>query len=412
MQGSHIAARLRGLFGQSFRAFRERDFRWYFLGMVATATARRMEEIAGDWLVYSLTGSALALGWIKTGWSLAIVAFALLGGAVADRVKKRTVLVVGHVLLGLMPLALTLLIAAGKIQWWYIAIASLLTSLIFSFDMPARQAYLSTLLQTGALMNAMALNLFAMAIPGVVFAVLGGALVDIVGVGQVYLLVMLVYGLSVLFFVQLSAVGQVGGQHPPLRDELLGGFRYVIRHRTVMTVLGVGIVRTLLLTPCLSFLPVFAADVFDTGALGLGLLAASWAVGRLVGALFVAVLGDYPHKGQLLLATGAAAGVFVVLFAQSDSFHLALTFLCLASIALASYSVVETTVLQAATVEEMRGRVSSYMRLTWGLLPFALLPAGFLIDRLGAPLVISVSGLIAALFFLASWVLWPRLRRL
>jgi MFS family permease len=412
MQGSHIGARLKDLFGQSFQAFRVRDFRWYFLGMVATSTARRMEEIAGDWLVYSLTGSALALGWIKTGWAVAIVASALLGGAVADRVRKRTVLVVGHALLGLIPLVLTILIATGQIQWWYIAIASLLASLIFSFDMPARQAYLSTILQAGVLMNAMALNLFAMAIPGVVFAVLSGALVDAVGVGRVYALVTLVYGLSVYFFVQLSAVGQVSGEHPPLHDELLNGFRYVVHHRTVTTVLGVGIVRTLLLTPCMSFLPVFAADEFGTGALGLGLLAASWAVGRLLGALLMAALGDYPHKGKLLLGTGAAAGVFVVLFARSTSFYLGLSFLCLASIALASYSVVEITVLQAVTVEEMRGRVSSYMRLTWGLLPLALLPAGFLIDRLGAPLVISVSGLLAMLFFLACWALWPRLRSL
>jgi MFS family permease len=398
--------------GQSFRAFRERDFRWYFWGMVATATATRMQEIAGNWLVYSLTGSALALGWIKTGWSVAIVASALLGGAVADRARKRTVLVVGHVLLGLIPLLLTLLIVTGRIQWWYIAVASLLGSLIFSFDMPARQAYLSTLLKSDALMNAMALNLVAMAIPGVVFSVLGGALVDAVGVGKVFLLVTLVYGLSVILFVQLSAVGQVSGLHPPLREELLGGFRYVVHHRTVMTVLGLGVCRTLFLTPSLSFLPVFAADVHGTGALGLGVLAASWAVGRVAGALVVALLGDFPHKGRLLIGTGSASGLFMILFAQSHSFSLATLFLCLSSIALAAYSVVETTMLQAVTTVEMRGRVASFLRLTWGLLPFALLPAGFLIDRLGAPLIISVSALIAMLFFLVSWFLWPHLRSL
>lgn len=405
MRGSSTAVRLRQLWGQAFSVFRKRDFRWYFGGMVATSTAYQVEDIARGWLVYSLTGSALALGWLRTGWSLANLSFALIGGIVADRVKKRTVLVVGHSLLGLTPLVIALLITTGTIGWWYLPISVLLESVVFSFIMPARQAFLSTLMGPRTLLNAMALSFFAMAIPGVVFATVGGALVDEIGAGKVFFFAALVYGLSVILFMQISLVGQISRVHLSLRGELLEGIHYMFRHPTVMTVLGLGIGRTLLLTSSQAFLPVFAADVFHTGAFGLGLLTASVAIGRAAGSLVVAFLQDNQHKGELLLGMGGASGVFIMLFAQSRSFYPALFLLFLSSTTNSAYAVVESTLLQVETAEEeMRGRMAGFLRLSSGLLPLAVLPGGFLIDLWGAPFIVTRAGLIAALLFLASFV--------
>jgi MFS family permease len=398
--------------GDPFRALRHRDFQWYFWGMITTASGTRMNDLAGSWFVYSLTGSALALGWLKTGWSVAILAFALLGGMVADRVNRRAVLVVGHGLLALVPLILVLLITTGAIRWWHIAVASLVHSLIFSFDMPAREAYLSTLLESGTLLNAMALYYVAMAVPGGVFAVVGGALVDSVGVTRVYLLVTLVFVLSAVLFGRLPSLAQASPPSTGMRDEFIEGLRYVTHHRTLMLVLGIGLGRTLLLSPSQFFLPVFAADVFRKGALGLGLLSAAWAVGRVIGSFGIASLGEIRRKGLILTGSGVLSGVSLILFAQSESFYLALLFLGLSAVTQAAYTVIETTVLQSATTPQMRGRVSGYLRLTWGLTPLAVLPMGSLIDTLGAPQTIALSGLLAVSFFVLGMVLWPSLRRL
>jgi MFS family permease len=405
-------SQVKRLLRQSLPAFREPDFGWYFGGMVATATARRMEEIAGSWLVYSLTGSALALGWLKTAWSLAILVFSLVGGVVADRVSRRMVMVVGHVLLAAIPLVIALLILLGWVEWWYIAVATLLESLVFSFDMPARQSYLSSLLESKALLNAMSLDMLAMAIPGVAFSIVGGAFVDTLGVDTTFFAVSLVFGLSVVLFMRLSRVGGSSRDLRPIGDEVREGLRYAAGSRTLLTVLGLGTGRTLLVAPCMTFLTVFAVDVFGMGALGLGLLSASWAIGRVLGSLIVAFLGNFQHKGWLLLGTGASSGVFVLLFAQSPVFFLAFLILCLVATMNAVYMVVETTILQAEAEETMRGRVAGYLRLTWGLTPLAVLPIGVLTDQWGAPLIIGLTGLCAILFFVAATLFLPGVRRL
>jgi hypothetical protein len=192
--------------------------------------------------------------------------------------------------------------------------------------------------------------------------------------------------------------------------ELLEGSRYIVHHRTLTFVLGLAVARTVLLASSHAFLPVFAVDVFDSGAVGLGILTASVAAGRLVGSLVVALLGNWQRQDQLLLGAGLASGICVVLFAQSRSFYLALLFLCLTGIAQMAYSVAEATVLQAETTEEMRGRVAGFLRMTAGLMPLALLPSGLLVDAWGVSTVVSVTAALASLLFLVAMILWPKLQ--
>lgn len=399
--------RARQLWAQAFSALQERDFGWYWGGQVATATGFQLADIARGWLVYSLTGSALALSWLRTGWSIASLIAPLVGGLVADRASKRTVLLVGTGIVSILPLVIAWLITIGAIQWWYLPISLLLESLAFCFIVPARQAFLSTLMSPKALLNAMSLNFFAMAIPGVVFAIVGGILIDGIGAGLVFFLAAVAYGLGVLLFAQLSLAGRPGRARSALRRELLVGFGYVARQPAIMAVLGLGACRNILLGASLAFLPVFAADVFGAGALGLGLLTASVALGHLVGSLGVALLGDRQRKGRIMLGMGLASALFAVLFAQSPSFPMALFFLWLAGMASMAYTVIESTILQVVTTEEMRGRVAGFLRMTAGLTPLALLPGGLLADLWGAPAAVTLTGLIAVLLFAVSLFLWP-----
>jgi MFS family permease len=390
-------------------AFQERDFGWYFGGQMASATGFHMADIARGWLVYNLTGSALSLAWLRTGWSVASLIFPLVGGVVADRVRKRPVLVVGTGLVTVPPLVISLLIAVGAIHWWYLPITILLESMIFCFIVPARQAFVSTLMKPEALLNAMSLNFLAMAIPSLVFSIVGGALVESVGARIVFLLAAIAYGIGAFLFMQLSLEKQISRVNPHGWAELLEGFRYIVRHRVLITVLGLAVGRTVLLASSQAFLPIFASDVFQTGALGLGFLTASVAAGRLVGSLVIALLGNSQRQGQLLLGAGLVSGIFVVFFAQSRSFYLALVFLCLTGVAQMAYSVAEATVLQAETTKDMRGRVAGFLRMTAGLMPLTLLPSGLLIDAWGVATVVSLTAALASLLFLVAMILWPKL---
>ena len=404
--------RLQRIWKQTFSAFGDRNFRWYSLGMGSASTAFRIEEVAQGWLVYNLTGSALALGWVRMGWSVAIIAIALVGGIVADRVKKQTILVVGNGLVGLIPLAIGLLVITDTIRWWHLVIGALLEGLIFSFTTPARHVFMAILRGSQGILNAMALEIFTLALPGIIFSAIGGALLEWIGVSQVYFLIALIYGLAVVMFLRLSVEGQTSRVQFSFQSELMAGFRYVFHHPKVMPVLGLGIARTILLAPIQTFLPVFAADVFRTGAFGLGQLAAAWSLGRVIGSLLVATLGDYRHKGRLLLGLGAASGGFVVLFAQSRSFYLALILIAIVSMAQNAYMVTEGAILQSVASEDMRGRVAGFLRLNQGMVALAILPVGFMVDLWGAPSIISMTGLTATSIFLLLMIRRSGLTRL
>lgn len=412
MQESSSTGQLGHFWKRTFGAFHHGDFRWYALGMVAASTAFRVEEVAQGWVVYTLTGSALALSWVRISRSVAIISFSLIGGTVADRVKKRTMLIVGNGLVGLIPLVLAVLIFTNKIQWWHLAIGAALEALLFSFVVPARQAFVGALMKPHGLLNAMALEVFILALPGVLFSLVSGALVDWLGAEQVYLLVFFIYGLTVVLFMQLASPGAVKRVYRSPQVELVAGIRYVSKHQTVLPVLGLGAMLTVLLVPAQVFLPVFAVDVFQTGALGLGLLAATWSLGRVTGALLVATLGDFRRKGLLLLGLGAMAGLFAVLFAQSFSFYPALLFMGLTSMTQNAYKVTESTILQSVTSEEMRGRVAGSLRSTEGLVAVAILPLGLMADRWGVSLVVSLTGAIAALLFVSVLILRSSLNNL
>jgi ENTS family enterobactin (siderophore) exporter len=247
-------------------------------------------------------------------------------------------------------------------------------------------------------MNAMSLDSVAMALPALLFSLVGGALVDSVGARSAFLCAAVAYALGAIIFSRLPATGPAEPRQS-LSSRVLGqGFRYLVRHRMLLGILGLAAGRNILLAPSLAFLPVFAS-AFQTGALGLGALAASLAGGRLGGSLLAAVLGDSRHKVRLLLGAGMASGILVVLFAQSRSFGLAVLFLCLSGATQMIYAVVESTILQAVTAREMRGRVAGFLRMTAGLTPVALLPVGYLVDLWGAPQAVSLAGVVAMLLF-------------
>jgi MFS family permease len=146
--------------------------------------------------------------------------------------------------------------------------------------------------------------------------------------------------------------------------------------------------------------------------MGLGLLSGVAAVGGLLGSLAIAALGDIQWKGPLLLITGGVGGLGLILFARAPSFHLALACLLVVNGSGTAYMVTRSTLLQTMTDRRMRGRVVAFNRLVWGLMPLGTLPAGAMADAFGAPLTITVLGVMVVVVFGLLTVLQPSLRQL
>lgn len=395
----------------TFSALRIVPFRWLLGTQLTTFMAWQVGQLAQDWLVYSLTGSALSLGWVRTSWSIGSIGFALLGGIVADRMDKKRLMLLSQAGLGIMPLVVAFFALLGHVPVWVLALNAMSLGVFFSLRNPAREAYIAEIVGRRALLNAMAVNRVGSASLGIFSSVVGGAIVEHVGATAAFFLVGLLYTGTVLLVLPLPNSIPHRGAAPSVRGELVAGLRYAKGHPIILTVLGLELVRVLLVLPYQSFLSVFAADVFHQGALGLGLMAAASGVGGLVGSLLVASLGDYHRKGTLLLASGGVSALLVLLFARMSHFYPALGFLFLLGMANDVFMVTRSALLQTETSPEMRGRMVGLWRIVWGLSPLGILPAGALADRWGAPLTVSIEALISLVIFGVLALALPHLRR-
>lgn len=393
-------------------ALENRNFRWMWLGGLASSATFQMGMIARGWLIYDMTSSALALGWVSSGWGISILALSLFGGVVADRVPKRNVLVTSQLAMGLVTLVMGILIATDLIQVWHLFAGSLAAGVIFAFQMPSNDSFIAEIVDRETLLNASSLSSVAMSLMGIIGAPAAGILLERIGVAGVYLLQVPLYVFIVFCLLHLPLTAPSRAIRSSVLEELVEGLRYIRARVAVLILLIVTLSRVLLAMPYQTFLPVFAEDVFGVGASGLGLLQAAVGVGAMMGSLGIASLGDFQRKGGLLLAAGLALGGGLLLFAYAPSFYLALVTLALVGAAGNACMIVNFTLLQTNVSDQMRGRVLSVAMWLWGFSPLGTVPSGSLADRWGAPWTVALQGGMLALVFLAIGLGRPRFRAL
>jgi MFS family permease len=402
-----------GALGRMLAAFQTRWYRWLWAARLLSATAFRMRGVVRGWLIYNLTGSALALSAVNASWGVGTFLFSAPGGAMSDRFDRRKVMVLGQAACAAVFLSVALLIFSGAIRVWHLAVSSFLFALAFSLVIPARMALLSDLMPREALLNAMALSMVGMGLMGVLASTVGGVLLEQLGAGPVYVLMGLLYGGTVGIYLRIPSPEQGGtARRASIRADLVEGGRYVRADPELMAMLSLEVARVLLFMPYMGLLPVFAADVFNSGAVGLGLLQGASSLGRMLGSLIIASLGDIRRKGLLLLGSGMLAGGGLILLGQARSLVAALVALLLTTTVASAYMVTRSTLIQTTVPPRMRGRMAGFNHLIFGLMPVGSLPAGALADAVGAPFTVTLLGVVLLGVFLTVAVLQPRLRSL
>jgi MFS family permease len=396
----------------TFDALRDRNYRWLWTSSLASSATFQVNTVAQGWLVYELTGSAFALSWVGAGWAVSSLFLSLYGGAIADRVDKRNLMIWTRLAMIANTLVLALLISTGAIQMWHLVLNSLLSGVLFSFLMPASQAITAELVDEDTLLNAVSLNSVGMGLMGILSATVAGYLIEATGVAGAYYVMLGLYVVSLFALMRIPSTGRGERSSTSVWADLWQGVRFMGAHEVLPSLLGLTMAWTLLGMGYRTFMPKYAQDVLGMDAAGLGFLMAAPGVGGMVSSLATASLGDFRGKGRLLGAAGIAFGVALVLFANIP--YLIPVLLLLAAVGAAGNACMVSTncLLQVHAGEAMRGRVMSVYMMTWGLMPLGTLPAGALADRAGVPLVITLQGVLLAAVFVAVGLLWPRLRRL
>lgn len=413
--------RSRGV-GEMFRALRHRNFLLFWSGAFLSNTGTWMQAVAQGWLVLQLTNSPFWLGFDGFMSTAPGLLLTLAGGVFADLMDRRTLLIYTQIVAGLAALTLGVLVVTQVVHVWMILLLSFVTGCCLAMAGPSYMALVFDLVGREDLANAVALNStqFQLArVLGPVFAGLGFKAFGLAGCffANAVSFVAVVTGLKMVRFERPKT--EEGIPSRSVRDrgafihDLVEGFRYVGGRPRVSILLLISAVTSLFGAPYISMTPVFARDVFHLGASGLALLMGTAGAGALSGALFLAYLGDFRHKGWFVLGGDFAFAVCLICFSLSTNVKVSLVFLFLLGFGIVCSVAVSNTLLQKLVTDEMRGRVMSMFMLSFiGAMPIGNLIAGAASHRFGVQHTLAAGGLIIAVFVVIVTVRSPKLREI
>ena len=323
-----VLVRLRSLRDWTvFDSLHGRDFRWFWLARLSASASMEMGSVAQGWLVYEMTGSALALGWVSAARSVARLILSLYGGTLADRFQRRQVLLWSRAAMLLNVLGIAVLILTGAIRVWHLVAYSFLSGVISSLMMPAQKALLAQLVGRENLLNAVSLTSVGMGLMGIVGASLAGFVIASAGAEGVYFAIAALYVWALFALSRLPSGDVTQGGKRSMWGDLRAGLRYLNCTPVMLPLLGIAIARVLFGWSYRTLMPVYADEVLQLGARGLGILSAAPSVGSLLGSLTLASLGDFRGKGKVLLWSGLVMGLALVGFSNTQHLWWALVFL-------------------------------------------------------------------------------------
>lgn len=374
-----------------------------------------MQGTAQGWLVLVLTNSPGLLGLAGAAAGAPTLLIAVFAGVLADRLDRRRLLVATNLAGAACSAILAVLTTTGAVEFWHIIILALLAGTALTIQMPASQAVVSSIVDRTSIGNAVALNsaqynlgrIVAPAVAGILIAGGGIALGFWVNALAMAVVAVIMAGLAIPRPREADRV-----QAAMWRD-LRDGIRHVGDDRVLAILVVLPAVPALLLLNYITFIPVYARDILDTGPLGLGLLTGSVGFGALMGAVSLATLRPSGGSGRLLLAGLGTAGAALVVFAGSRFVPLSMASLAVMGSCQVMYYSTTNTLIQVLVPARLRGRVLSlYVLTSIGLIPVANLVGGALADVVGVPAVLGFGGIVTVATVVAVALAEPRLGRL
>lgn len=371
----------------TFRALQNRDFRLLWTGLAVSAVGTWMQIVALSLLVLELThGSAVALGTVSLTQALTFLLFAAVGGSVADHFDRRRLLLVTQTLMIAFAVLLGVLTLTGLIRFWMILLVAFASSSVLSFDQPARNALITSLVPKEHLMNAVSLQSAIFNGASILGPALAGLSLSSIGYAGNFFLnaasfLAVLAALLLLRTPKEQAVRRPAGK---LLESAREALQYVRRDALLPTVVP-AYAALLFFGPSAALaLPVFAKQILNVGPTQLGILFSAIGAGTVVGALVLASLADTINHGRLVFASILLWTLALAVFGWSDSLRVSVPALFILGAAQNVAGATTVTLLQVRVPLQMRGRAMSLNTLLiMCVRPLGDFPAGAVINWLG-----------------------------
>ena len=396
---------------KTFRSLRVRNYRLYFAGQVVSMTGTWMQWVAQGWLVLRMTGSGFLVGAVTATQFLPMLLGGAYGGVIADRVDKRKLLIGTQSTAGLLALILGVLVSTGAVRLWMVFALALTLGIVNAIDNPARQSFVSEMVDRSEVTNAVSLNSVLANGTRVVGPAVAGFLIAGVGIGLCFLInaasyIGVVVGLLLMRSDELYANERAERRPGQLRE----GLRYVRRRSELWLPLMLMVVVGTLAYNFSVLLPLLSRFTFDRGPAGYGEMFSVLSVGAVVSGLTVAAMGRATQRIAALAAL--SFGVSTLIVAVMPTFGAELAAMLAVGAASTVFVAVTNSVLQLRASPAFRGRVMALFAIAFlGTTPLGAPLVGWIGEHLGPRAGFAFGAVAAIVAATVALVLIPRLRR-
>ncbi|MCB1740177.1 MAG: MFS transporter [Gammaproteobacteria bacterium] len=375
-----------------FDLVREPDFiRLWAVGWI-NGILRWLEILAIGIFTYRQTESELMVSLMLFARMAPLLLVGALLGAIAERINRRTMVMVSMSVVCLTSVALSLLAASGLLQLWMVAAGACLSGIVSAIEFPARRTMLVEVAGSERVSQAVSLDSSTQHATRAVGPLVGGALIQWLGIDSVYVCSATAYALGVFGIATLRFKPAAPTATKQRLFGIVGeGLRYVRTEPTMLAVLLVTVCMNFLGFSYNSMMPVIGSDVLGLEGAAIGALMSSEGLGALLGALLTAFFCRPPHYARLFFFGSCTFLFMVQAFLACGSALLGAVFLFLAGIGLGAFAAMQSTILLSLAPAGMRARVMGLLAVSIGFGPLGVMLVGAVAEYLGALLTVRLS---------------------
>lgn len=401
----------------TFSSLSNGTFRLYFVGMIGQWASMNMGMLVRGWVVYDISDSGFVLGLAALANAIPMITLSLWGGAIADRIHKKYILIVAMAGSTLTSAAVGVTLTLGYLSadipnsWWILIVASVVQGSIMGLMMPARQSIIAEIVKPEQLMNAVSLNMMGMNAFRILAPAASGFLMEAVGFAFIYYIMAGMYLMGVISMIFMPKTAQKMSHGKSAVKDIVDGFKYILQQKTILHILIFTLFGMVCGMPFMQLMPMVTKDILDMGPGGTGVIMTISGIGAIIGSLVLASMRDR-KRGIIMLVTGGIMGIALIGFAFSEYLWLSVVTIAFVGLGQTGYRTTGNALVQHYTEPEYRGRVMSFIMMGIGFSSLGAFFAGIVAEGVGVQW--SIGGL--AMVFVAVTIIFiigsSRLRKL
>jgi len=379
-----------------FRALRHKNYRYYWFGQAISVIGSWMQNMAMQWLALELTNSALLLSIVTAVEQVPVMILSLFAGAILDRKQKKRVILLTQSLLLTFAFLLFLITYTHVVRYWHLVVLAFMRGLVTTFDNPARQSYMITLVGKDDLPNAVGLNSMIFNLARIIGPAVASLVISTVGIEMCFL------ANAISFIPVIIGVFLIDAREHQKEEngksvfaEVIDGLKYVYTNKVLLRTISLVLIMGTFILNFNVLIPVYAKLALGRNETGFGLLMSSMGIGSLMGAFLTAIRKKENINLNLLFKLILSVSIVYILLGFNKSYTAACILFVLVGLLAISFNTSANSLLQLSSSDDFRARVLSiYFLCNAGTTPIGNLFTGTISQKISPWAGFYISGVV------------------